>query len=60
MKTNSTHPEQQHRPRRSACASRSNAFELARIRSLSVAERIKTALTIGQRFAWLQPKQRTP
>jgi hypothetical protein len=42
-------------PRRSACAAQSRAAELARLRQLSVQERIKTALTIGTRFTWLKP-----
>jgi len=49
-----------HRPRRSECAGRSAMDELKRLRSLSVIERIKSALTIQQRFAWLQPKPRNP
>lgn len=42
-------------PRRSACATRSRERELARLRSLSVEERIVAALTMGTRFAWLKP-----
>ncbi len=42
-------------PRRSACATRSGERELARLRSLSVEERIVAALAMGTRFAWLKP-----
>lgn len=60
MNTPQTHSAQGHRPRRSACADRSNRFEVERLRSMSVTERIKAALTMGQRFAWLDPKPRKP
>jgi hypothetical protein len=42
-------------PRRSACATRSRERELARLKSLSVEERVVAALTMGARFAWLKP-----
>jgi hypothetical protein len=42
-------------PRRSTCATQSRERELARLRSLSVEERIVAALTMGTRFAWLKP-----
>ena len=48
-----------HQSRRSACGDRSNAVELERLRSMSVVERIRLALTLRKRFAWLQPKERT-
>lgn len=46
------------RPRHSACMARSHAQELARIRSLSVKERIDEALAMGHRFARLKPVAR--
>jgi hypothetical protein len=36
------------------CAERSRALELKRVRRLSVRERIVAALTLGDRFSWLQ------
>lgn len=44
--------------RRSACAAQSRAAELERLRKMSVEERIKMALTLDQRFAWLKPAPR--
>ena len=43
------------RRRRSGSAARSLAAELARVRAMSVEDRIKAALSIRERFAWLQP-----
>ncbi len=45
-------------PRRSISAARSRAFELERLDRMSVEERIKVALTLDARFAWLAPKRR--
>ena len=42
-------------PRRSACLTKSREREQARLRRLSVEERIVAALTMGARFAWLKP-----
>ena len=47
-------------PRHSECAVRSGDSELERVRSLSVTQRIKAALTIRKRFAWLDPKPGNP
>lgn len=60
MKIVSIHSTQDHQARRSACADRSSASEWERLRSMSVYERTKLALTMGERFAWLQPKRRDP
>ena len=43
------------RRRRSASAIRSLAAELDRVRAMSVEDRIKAALSLRERFAWLQP-----
>jgi hypothetical protein len=43
-------------PRRSACAIRSREHELARLRRTSIEDRIKAALSMGDRFSWLKPK----
>jgi hypothetical protein len=47
-------------PRRSACAERSRALELERVRRLSVRERIVAALTLGDRYSWLRPGPPAP
>ena len=39
----------------SACARKSFERELARLRSMSVEERIMEALTMSDEFAWLKP-----
>jgi hypothetical protein len=39
----------------SACARKSFERELARLRSMSVEERIMEALTMSEEFAWLEP-----
>jgi hypothetical protein len=46
-------PLQTHR--RSACADESLAAELERVRRMTVEERIKAALSMGDRLAWLNP-----
>lgn len=43
-------------PRKSACAAQSRQLELARLRALSIEERIKAALTMRTRFSWLKPQ----
>ena len=43
------------RPAHSHCAAQSRARELERLRSLSVEERIRLALTMDRRFAWMSP-----
>jgi len=47
-------------PRRSACAERSREAEVARIGQMTVEERIKAALRMGQRFSWLKPVPVSP
>jgi hypothetical protein len=42
-------------PRRSACAARSRAAELERLRRMSIAARIDEALSMGRKFSWLHP-----
>jgi hypothetical protein len=44
-----------HRPRHSACAAKSKAEELERLRSMTVAERIEAALAIKGRFREFKP-----
>lgn len=49
-------PEVQfHRPRRSACAEAALRAEIERVRRMTIEERIKAALGMRNRFAWLQP-----
>jgi hypothetical protein len=42
-------------PRRSACAARSREQEINRLRSLTVEQRIRAALTMRNTFAGLKP-----
>ena len=42
-------------PRRSACAALSREQEVNRLRSLSVEQRMRAALTLRDKFAGLQP-----
>jgi len=44
--------------RPSACARQSRQHELERLRRMSVEDRIKAALSIGERFAWLKPTKK--
>lgn len=46
---------EEHRPRKSACATRSLEQEQERVARLSIEERIKRSLSMGRRFAWLAP-----
>lgn len=46
---------QRHRPRRSGCADAALRAEIERVRSMTVEERIKAALSMRQRFSWLHP-----
>jgi hypothetical protein len=39
----------------SHCATQSRERELQRLRRMSVEERVRAALTMGNRFAWIQP-----
>lgn len=43
------------RPVRSACADAALRAELARTVRMTIEERVKAALTMQQRFDWLQP-----
>lgn len=43
------------RPRRSASADAALAAELKRVSAMTIEERIKAALTMKDRFDWLQP-----
>jgi len=52
---------QRHRPRRSGCADAALRAEVERVRRMTVEERIKAALSMHQRFSWLQQvKQAEP
>ena len=44
-----------HRPRRSACADAAFLAELERVRRMSIEERVKAALSMRERFGWLNP-----
>jgi hypothetical protein len=46
---------QPHRPRRSECAEAALRAQIERVRRLTIEERIKAALSMGERFSWLQP-----
>jgi hypothetical protein len=43
------------RPRRSASADAALAAELKRVSAMTIEERVKAALTMRNRFDWLQP-----
>jgi hypothetical protein len=43
------------RTRKSRCAGQARAAELARLRRLSIEERILAALSMSDHFSWLQP-----
>ena len=47
------------RRRRSACADAALMAELARVEQMTVEERVKAALSIRERFAWLTPVSKT-
>lgn len=44
------------RPRRSACSEAALRAEIGRVSRMTVEERVKAALTMRERFAWLQPE----
>ena len=44
------------RPRRSACADAALRVELERVSRMTVEERVIAALTMHDRFVWLQPE----
>jgi hypothetical protein len=43
-----------HRPRRSACAEASLRAEMERVDRMTIEERVKAALSMGQRFSWIK------
>jgi hypothetical protein len=47
------------RRRRSACADAAQRAELERIKRMTIEERVKAALSMRERFAWLKPTTRT-
>jgi hypothetical protein len=51
-------PDSSKRPQQSACANASLAAEIERTRRMTTEERIKAALSMGDRFAWLDPAPR--
>jgi hypothetical protein len=44
-----------HRSRRSPCAEEALFAEIERVRRMTIEERIKAALSLADRFSWLQP-----
>ena len=44
------------RPRRSSCADAALRAELGRVSRMTIEERVKAALTMRDRFDWLQPE----
>ena len=44
------------RPRRSTCADAALRAELVRVSRMTIEERVKAALTMRERFEWLQPE----
>jgi len=50
-----TAPASEDAPRRSASANASLAAEMERLRQMTIEERIKAALSMRDRFAWLDP-----
>jgi hypothetical protein len=49
------HPcPKQHRPRRSACADASLRGEIELVDRMTIEERVKAALSMGQRFSWIK------
>jgi len=48
-----------HRPRRSASADAALRAEIERVSLMTVEERITAALTMRERFAWIQPEEKS-
>ncbi len=46
--------QKQHRPRRSACAAASLQAEIERVGRMTIEERVKAALSLGERFSWVK------
>jgi hypothetical protein len=44
-----------HKPALSQCAMQSRQRELERLRRMSIEARVRSALTMGSRFAWIRP-----
>lgn len=44
-----------HRPRRSASADAAFQAELARVSQMTIKERVEAALTMRERFNWIEP-----
>lgn len=42
-------------PRRSACADAAFKAELERVKRMTIEQRVKAALSMRERFAWLEP-----
>jgi hypothetical protein len=49
-------PKSNHHPRRSACADAALRAELGRVAQMTIEDRVKAALTMRERFNWLQPE----
>ncbi len=47
-----SHPKK-HRPRRSSCAEASLRAEMERVDRMTIEERVKASLSMGQRFSWV-------
>ena len=47
------------RRRRSACADASLRAELERVGRMTIEERVKAALSMRERFAWIEPTRKT-
>ena len=43
-----------HCPRRSSCADASLRAEMERVDQMTIEERVKAALSMGQRFSWIK------
>jgi hypothetical protein len=48
-----------HRPRRSASAEAALRAEIKRVSRMTVEERITAALTMRERFSWIQPEKKS-
>jgi hypothetical protein len=58
MENNSTNLPYLYRQKRSTCAALSRAQEQEKLRRMSVEGRIKAALTMSSRFAWIKPAKK--
>jgi hypothetical protein len=48
----------EHRPRKSACATAALQAEIARVAEMTIEERVKAALSMRGRFAWIDPAKK--